>query len=81
MAAAVDDYTLTATHRGMNGDVVRDIRLGNVTVDPEAPHQTLRLRWTLPTASMTATTGLISSVALSVGGEEITLRAASGGSR
>ena len=70
--AAVDGYTLTATHQGMNGDVVRDIRLRNVTVDPEAPAPNTAFAVDIDSVN---DGNLISSptpVALSVGGEEIT---------
>ena len=33
----VDGYSLTAQHQGIEGDVLRDMRLRNVTTDPDEP--------------------------------------------
>ncbi len=67
----VDAYSLTATHVAVDGDVVRDMRLRNVTVDPDEPAP--NAGFTLDIDSVNDG-NLISSptdVALRIDGEEV----------
>jgi MYXO-CTERM domain-containing protein len=70
--APVDGYTITATHTAVEGEVIRDIRLVNLTSNPDDPAPDTAYELTVFAANDGNLISSATTVALSIDGEEVT---------
>ncbi|HIE70145.1 MAG TPA: hypothetical protein EYP98_08170, partial [Planctomycetes bacterium] len=68
----VDGYTVTTTHTAVEGEVIRDIRLVNLTSNPDEPAPDTAYELTVFAANDGNLISSATTVALSIDGEEVT---------